>query len=662
MEVSALKKVGPKTERLLNKLEIYSKEDLITYYPYKYNIIKFTNIDEINDENNYYVLSTVISYPKVSYIKKNFNKLDFLANNKDINFKVTIFNRAFLKNNLQPERTIVLVGKYNKLKNIFVANDIRFNIDNETIEPIYHLTEGLKNSNLEKIIIESLKENIQIADYIPKEYKEKYNFINKGEAIKLIHKPQTIEDIKKSKIRLVYEELFTYMFKVNYLKLINKKNLGIKKIYNEEVVSDFLANLSFKLTEDQEKVIKEILKDLTSENRMNRLVLGDVGSGKTVVAITALLANFTSGYQGAFMAPTEILAKQHYESIKNYLSIYDIKIELLTGSLTKKSKEKIYERLENNDIDIIIGTHALLNENNKFYNLGLVITDEQHRFGVNQRNVLQSKGINQKTDVLYLSATPIPRTYALTIYGDLDLSQIKTKPNTRKEIITKTVMEKNIKEVLLKMLDELKLNHQIFVVSPLIEDNDYDISSVTLLKDKLNMAFNNKVKIEILHGKLKQSQKDSLMNDFHKGIIKILISTTVIEVGIDIPNATMMVIFNAERFGLATLHQLRGRIGRSNLQSYCYLVTNVVNNKRLKIMEESNDGFYISEKDFELRGQGDIFGVKQSGDIFFKIADFKRDYKILLQAKNDSEKYLINGVYKGNLLYENIIEKINFLD
>ena len=662
MEVSALKKVGPKTERLLNKLEIYSKEDLITYYPYKYNIIKFTNIDEINDENNYYVLSTVISYPKVSYIKKNFNKLDFLANNKDINFKVTIFNRAFLKNNLQPERTIVLVGKYNKLKNIFVANDIRFNIDNETIEPIYHLTEGLKNSNLEKIIIESLKENIQIADYIPKEYKEKYNFINKGEAIKLIHKPQTIEDIKKSKIRLVYEELFTYMFKVNYLKLINKKNLGIKKIYNEEVVSDFLANLSFKLTEDQEKVIKEILKDLTSENRMNRLVLGDVGSGKTVVAITALLANFTSGYQGAFMTPTEILAKQHYESIKNYLSIYDIKIELLTGSLTKKSKEKIYERLENNDIDIIIGTHALLNENNKFYNLGLVITDEQHRFGVNQRNVLQSKGINQKTDVLYLSATPIPRTYALTIYGDLDLSQIKTKPNTRKEIITKTVMEKNIKEVLLKMLDELKLNHQIFVVSPLIEDNDYDISSVTLLKDKLNMAFNNKVKIEILHGKLKQSQKDSLMNDFHKGIIKILISTTVIEVGIDIPNATMMVIFNAERFGLATLHQLRGRIGRSNLQSYCYLVTNVVNNKRLKIMEESNDGFYISEKDFELRGQGDIFGVKQSGDIFFKIADFKRDYKILLQAKNDSEKYLINGVYKGNLLYENIIEKINFLD
>ena len=662
MEVSALKKVGPKTERLLNKLEIYSKEDLITYYPYKYNIIKFTNIDEINDENNYYVLSTVISYPKVSYIKKNFNKLDFLANNKDINFKVTIFNRAFLKNNLQPERTIVLLGKYNKLKNIFVANDIRFNIDNETIEPIYHLTEGLKNSNLEKIIIESLKENIQIADYIPKEYKEKYNFVNKGEAIKLIHKPQTIEDIKKSKIRLVYEELFTYMFKVNYLKLINKKNLGIKKIYNEEVVSDFLANLSFKLTEDQEKVIKEILKDLTSENRMNRLVLGDVGSGKTVVAITVLLANFTSGYQGAFMAPTEILAKQHYESIKNYLSIYDIKIELLTGSLTKKSKEKIYERLENNDIDIIIGTHALLNENNKFYNLGLVITDEQHRFGVNQRNILQSKGINQKTDVLYLSATPIPRTYALTIYGDLDLSQIKTKPNTRKEIITKTVMEKNIKEVLLKMLDELKLNHQIFVVSPLIEDNDYDISSVTLLKDKLNMAFNNKVKIEILHGKLKQSQKDSLMNDFHKGIIKILISTTVIEVGIDIPNATMMVIFNAERFGLATLHQLRGRIGRSNLQSYCYLITNVVNNKRLKIMEESNDGFYISEKDFELRGQGDIFGVKQSGDIFFKIADFKRDYKILLQAKNDSEKYLINGVYKGNLLYENIIEKINFLD
>ena len=429
------------------------------------------------------------------------------------------------------------------------------------------------------------------------------------------------------------------------------------------LVEDFLNNLSFRLTTDQETAIKDILNDMQSKSRMNRLVLGDVGSGKTVVAIVAILANYLSGYQSAFMAPTEILAKQHYESLQNYFAPYDIKIGLLTGSLTKKAKEKLYEQINNGEIDVVIGTHALLNEGAAFHNIGLVITDEQHRFGVNQRNLLQNKGIKKDADVIYLSATPIPRTYALTIYGDLDLSQIKTKPNTRKDIITKVVLEKNIREVLVAMLEELKKGHQIFVVSPLIEQNDeLDLNSVNLLKEKLNTAFNERVPIEILHGKLKQKEKDDLMLRFQNGEIKILISTTVIEVGIDIPNASMMVIFNAERFGLATLHQLRGRVGRSDIQSYCYLVTNVSDNARLKVMEESNDGFYISEKDFEQRGQGDLFGVKQSGDMTFKIANLKRDYKILLQAKIDSEIYLAKSLFKGNSLYENLTEKINFLD
>ncbi len=664
MNLNLIKNIGPKTENLLNKLNIYTVEDLLTFYPYRYNIIKLKNIDEVTDGEVCFVPATILSACKVFYIRRNFNKLDFIASSNNINFKVTIFNRAFLKNNLTINKEVVLIGKYNKLKNNFVASDIKFSVEDNKIEVKYHLTEGIKNNTLEKLIGEALKLDYDIPDYVPEMFNIHYKLLSKKDAIRLIHQPNSVEDIKKSELKLIYEELFLYMFKINYLSTINKEALGTPKYFREDELNEFLSNLSFKLTTDQETTISDILNDLKSDKRMNRLVLGDVGSGKTIVAITAIYACFLSGYQSAFMAPTEILAKQHYEQVKNYFSDYDIKVELLTGSLTKKQKEKIYERLEQGEIDLIIGTHALLNAGAEFKNLGLVITDEQHRFGVNQRNTLQNKGYKKNADVLYLSATPIPRTYALTIYGDLDLSQIKTKPNLRKEIITKVVLEKNIREVLLKMYEELKLGHQIFVVSPLIEQNDeINLNSVYELKEKLSKAFNSDViKIEILHGKLKQKEKDELMLKFQKGEIRILISTTVIEVGIDIPNASMMVIFNAERFGLATLHQLRGRVGRSDIQSYCYLVTNVSDNARLKVMEESNDGFYISEKDFEQRGHGDLFGVKQSGEETLKIADFKRDYKILLQAKKDSGIYLKKSLYKGNLLYEKELEKINFLD
>lgn len=663
MQLELLPKVGPKTINILNKLNINTIEDLLTYYPYRYNIIKLVNINESDDTLTTYVSATILSNPKVSYIKKNFNRLEFIAQNNNIEFKVVIFNRAFLKRLLTVDKKVIVVGKYQKLKNTFMASDIKFKIEEERIEPIYHLTEGIKNSNIETIMNSALKEKINIPDYIPEYINEKYKFIKKNEAIKLIHEPQTIEDIKKSELKLIYEELFTYCFKINYLKSVNKNNDGIKKVFDEDIIQEFLSSLPFELTTDQIKTIKEIINDMKSNKRMNRLVIGDVGSGKTIVAIVAILANYLSGYKTAFMAPTEILANQHYKVIEEYFKYYDINICLLTGSLTKQKKDKLYKEIKDSKIDVIIGTHALLNEKLDIKNLGLVITDEQHRFGVNQRNTLQEKGMNNKADVLYLSATPIPRTYALTIYGDLDLSQIKTKPNIRKEIITKVVYEQNIKEVLIKMYEELKQNHQIFVVSPLIMQNDeLDLNSVIKLKEKLDIAFNKKVSIEILHGKLKQKEKDELMKEFKIGNIKILISTTVIEVGIDIPNATMMVIFNAERFGLATLHQLRGRVGRSNLQSYCYLVTNMKDNKRLKVMEESSDGFYISEMDFKQRGQGDLFGIKQSGDMSFKIANLNRDYNILLQTNKDAQEYINNNKYKDNLLYTNIVNEISNLD
>lgn len=663
MNLELLPKVGPKTVNILNRININTVEDLLTYYPYRYNIIKFINIEDADDTMTYYIKAKILSVPKVSYIKRNFNKLDFFATNNDHEFKVTIFNRSFLKRNLTVDKEIVIIGKYSKIKNVFTANDIKFNVDGERIEPIYHLTEGIKNSGLKNIINSALSTKISLSDNIPNYLNEKYKLLTKNDAIRKIHQPKTINDIKQSELKLIYEELFTYMFKINYLKSINKISKGLPKDFNDNDIQDFLSSLNFLLTKDQLSTIEDILKDMKESKRMNRLVLGDVGSGKTIVAIVAILANFLSGYQSTFMAPTEILAKQHYESIKEYFKEYDINISLLTGSITKKQKENIYNQITNGEIDLVIGTHALLNDNLNFKNLGLVITDEQHRFGVNQRNLLQNKGLNGEADVLYLSATPIPRTYALTIYGDLDLSQIKTKPNIRKEIITKIADEKNIKEVLLKMYEELKLNHQIFVVSPLIEQNDeLNLNSVMELKEKLNKAFNNKVRIEILHGKLKQKEKDELMKGFAENKINILISTTVIEVGIDIPNATMMVIYNAERFGLATLHQLRGRVGRSGIQSYCYLVTNSFNNERLKVMEESSDGFYIAEKDFEQRGQGDLFGVKQSGDMSFKIANLKRDFNILSQANIDAKEFLDNKSYLNYENYTKIIKEIDFLD
>lgn len=663
MNLELLPKVGPKTINILNRININTVEDLLTYYPYRYNIIKFINIEDADDTMTYYIKAKILSVPKVTYIKRNFNKLDFFATNNNHEFKVTIFNRSFLKRNLTVDKEIVLIGKYSKIKNVFTANDIKFNIDEERIEPIYHLTEGIKNSSLENIMNSALSTKISLSDNIPNYLNEKYKLLTKNDAIRKIHQPKTINDIKQSELKLIYEELFTYMFKINYLKSINKISKGLPKEFNDNDIQDFLSSLNFLLTKDQLSTIEDILKDMKESKRMNRLVLGDVGSGKTIVAIVAILANFLSGYQSTFMAPTEILAKQHYESIKEYFKEYDINISLLTGSITKKQKENIYNQITDGEIDLVIGTHALLNDNLNFKNLGLVITDEQHRFGVNQRNLLQNKGLNGEADVLYLSATPIPRTYALTIYGDLDLSQINTKPNIRKEIITKIADEKNIKEVLLKMYEELKLNHQIFVVSPLIEQNDeLNLNSVMELKEKLNKAFNNKVRIEILHGKLKQKEKDELMKGFAENKINILISTTVIEVGIDIPNATMMVIYNAERFGLATLHQLRGRVGRSGIQSYCYLVTNSFNNERLKVMEESSDGFYIAEKDFEQRGQGDLFGVKQSGDMSFKIANLKRDFNILSQANIDAKEFLDNKSYLNYEYYTKIIKEIDFLD
>ena len=657
MDIKNLHQVGEKTSKILNKLGIFTDDDLINYYPYRYNVYNFSN--ELI-ENCTLIINVIIeSNPIVSYIKKNFNRLSFRARYNERIFNVVIFNRAYLKTNLTIGKNITIIGKYDFKKNVFTSSDIKFNIANGQIEPVYHLTKGITNNTVSKLIKDNFN-NIYIKDPLPSKIISKYNLLSKKDALYNIHFANDLKMVHYAKNRLIYEELFDFSFKMNYFKNQNirkdkePKNIDINKI------NEFKKLLPFSLTTDQDNAYNEIVQDMSSNKKMNRLLLGDVGSGKTVVAVGAIYANFIAGFESTLMAPTEVLATQHYFSIKKILDKFNVAVELITGSMSKKEKEAIYKRVQNKEIDLLIGTHSLLNENIIFNNLGLVITDEQHRFGVHQRFTLEDK--SKCPDILYLSATPIPRTYAMTIYGDLDISYIKTKPTGRKDIITKVKKNSDIKEVLGLMLEQIKLGHQIYVVSPLVEeDESLNLTSINLLKEKLSLAFKNLFRIEIIHGKMKTSEKESIMNDFKNNQIKILIATTVIEVGIDVSNATMMVIFNAERFGLATLHQLRGRVGRSDLQSYCYLISDS-DNDRLKVMEESNDGFYISQKDFEMRGHGDLFGVKQHGDMSFKLANLKNDYNILLFANEDAKKFIDSKEYLNNEYYKDLAQNLNITD
>ena len=634
-----IKGIGPKTLKLFQNLNIFTIQDLITYYPYKYKLYHPVTLDNYEENTEVLINGYVASDAKIYYIKRNLNKISFRLNTGTKLINVTIFNRPFIKQHLLLNKYISVIGKYNIKTNTFTASDIKLiPIIKDEIEPIYHTTQGLKQVNIHKIINNLLEKNIYVPSLIPEEYIKEYSLLDKLTAIKEIHNPTSTNNLKQAEICLKYEELFEYTLKINYLKYLkDKTTTSYIKTFDTSKLDNLISSLPFKLTDSQVNAVEDIKKDFNSPKHMNRLILGDVGSGKTIISFLALYMNYLSGYQGVLMAPTEILIKQHYENIKKILT--DLNIEILTGSTTKKDRDKIIEHLKNGQIDILLSTHSVLNDDVVFKNIGLVVTDEQHRFGVNQRKSLQNKGEN--VDVLYMSATPIPRTLALTIFKDMDITEIKTKPLNRKPKITKLYKTSEIKEVLYEMLDELKKGHQIYVVSPLIENEEENtkLASVNYLYEKINVALNGKVPIGVLHGKLKNEEKENIMNDFKSNKTKILISTTIIEIGVDVSNATMIVIFNAERFGLATLHQLRGRIGRNDIESKCILISDY-DTPRLKILEESEDGFYISEKDFELRGAGDLFGVKQSGDMVFKIANLNKDFKILKKCSEDSLDFL----------------------
>ncbi len=639
MILTDVKGVGPKSEKILNKMGIFTPDDLINYYPFRYEIISRSDLSTLKDEDRIVIDGVIESAPTMFFFGKK-DRMNFKLATKTNLFNVTIFNRGFLKSKLLVGSNISVIGKLDKRHNLIVASDLKFGLlpDTPKIEPVYHITSGITGKQIENFINNLFFQDFKLSDYVPNEYASKYGFISKRKALELIHFPRTLKDIDLASKRLKYEEAFKFMFKMNYLKLSSKKNDGLERIVDKKKVEEFVNNLPFKLTPDQEKSVEAIYDDLTSPNRMNRLLQGDVGSGKTIVAIISLYINYLGGYQGALMAPTEILANQHFINIEKLFKKYGINVALLTGNT--KQKASLYKKIANNEIDIIIGTHALISEKLEYSNLGLVITDEQHRFGVNQRSNLKNKG--KKPDILYMSATPIPRTYALTLYGDMDVSSIKTVPSGKKEIKTTIKSDKEIKDVLTSMLDEIKKGHQVYVVAPLIEESDNsDLTNVEKLYENLEKALGKVCNIGLLHGKMSSKDKDEVMDKFKNNEIQILVSTTVIEVGVDVKNATMMVIFDAFKFGLSALHQLRGRVGRNDLDSYCILVSSR-ETERLKILEQTNDGFKVSEEDFKLRGSGDIFGIRQSGDMAFKILNIKNDFDILKAAKEDSLEFLTN--------------------
>ena len=664
IELETIDGIGPKTKELLNKIKIYDRNDLLNYYPYRYDIIKRSDLSNLNDGDKIIIDGIIEGQPTVIFINKSLKKMIFRINNRTNILNVTIYNRNYLYQDLKSGKEVTIIGKYNKLKNAVIASDIRFGMlpPGAKIEPIYYVTEGLTVKQISKFISSALEEDYQVEDLVPRFLVEKYNLMDKKTAIKNIHVPEDILLLKKARQRIKYEELFMYVLKVNYLKQkMSDDSTAIERNLDKDKLDKFIKGLPFELTLDQDKAVNDIINDLSIKKRMNRLLEGDVGSGKTIVALIAIYANYLSKYQSALMAPTEILANQHYEDAKKIFAKYKLNMALLTSSTSNKDKKEIYKGLEDGSIDLVIGTQSLIQDAVKYKKLGLVITDEQHRFGVNQRDTLKSKGLSP--DVLTMTATPIPRTYALTIYGDTAISEIKSKPSGRKEVITVFKKNKEITSVLEMMKQELDLNHQIYVVAPMIEtgDND-DKESVKDLEEKMNKAFGKISKIGIIHGKLDPKEKDKVMKNFENNKINILISTTVIEVGVNVPTASMIVIFNANMFGLSTLHQLRGRVGRSDIQSYCILVAENPEEK-LRLMEKTNNGFEISEYDFQTRGEGDLFGTRQSGELGLKMANIKKDFKMLLKAKEDADLFInMLLTFETNPEFEPILNELKKID
>ena len=641
--VDHLKGVGEKTAQELAAMNIYSIKDLLEYFPFRYNVFEMKPLQALEHNEQATIIGQVSSEPIIQFYGRKRSRLTFNLFVENVTVRAVIFNRPFAKNHIQLGDSITLIGKWDAHRLQITVHQYKKGQQDQqtTIEPIYPSKGNMTTKRIRKLIKQAYQQYHQaIKEFLPDSFLQMYKLPRRKEAIQTIHEPKNTTLLKHARRRLIYEEFLLFQLKLHLVKQQDRNAYpGVSLSFIPDKVASFIKQLPFTLTNAQQKALKEILTDMKSPYRMNRLLQGDVGSGKTAVAAICLYASVTGQKQGALMVPTEILAEQHERSLQELFQ-GQANIALLTGSIKGKAREEIKQGIESGQIDIVVGTHALIQEDVIFHDLGLVIIDEQHRFGVEQRRKLREKGLNP--DVLLMTATPIPRTLAISTFGDMDVSVIDEMPKGRQKVATYWVKEDMFDRVRAFIHKRVQAGEQAYVISPLIEESDQlDIQNAIDLYEKLQQYYPEHIKVGLMHGRLPNDEKERVMEDFVQNKLQILVSTTVVEVGVNVPNATVMVIYDAQRFGLSQLHQLRGRVGRGTKKSYCILIADAkgeTSRERMKIMTETNDGFEIAEKDLQLRGAGDFFGHKQSGLPDFKIGDVVVDYRAMETARQDAKE------------------------
>ncbi|MFC3931656.1 ATP-dependent DNA helicase RecG [Streptococcus dentapri] len=659
--IAALKGFGPKTAEKFTKLGLYIVKDLLLYYPFRYEDFKSKSIFELVDGEKAVITGTLVTPANVQYYGFKRNRLSFKMKQGEAVIAVSFFNQPYLADKLELGKEVGVFGKWDAAKSAVTGMKILAQVEDD-MQPVYHVAQGVSQTSLIKAIksafdsgaLEELEENV------PSILLEKYRLMGRQEAVRAMHFPKDLAEYKQALRRIKFEELFYFQLNLQVLKTENKaESNGLAIAYDGEKIRKKISSLPFTLTEAQESSLTEILEDLQSGRHMNRLLQGDVGSGKTIIASLAMYAAYTAGLQSALMVPTEILAQQHFESLLNLFP--DLNVVLLTSGMKPVVKRAALSGIADGTVDMIVGTHSLIQDAVQYHKLGLVITDEQHRFGVNQRRIFREKGSNP--DVLMMTATPIPRTLAITAFGEMDVSVIDQMPAGRKPIITRWVKHEQLETVLTWLQTELDKGAQAYVISPLIEESEaLDLKNAVALHEELVAFFGDDCAIKLMHGRMKNDEKEQIMQDFKNKRSQILVSTTVIEVGVNVPDATVMIIMDADRFGLSQLHQLRGRVGRGSKQSYCILVANPKNEvgkRRMTAMCETTDGFVLAEEDLKMRGSGEIFGTRQSGIPEFQVADIVEDYNILEEARRVASQIVSDENWQTDPKWEVLTQNLD---
>jgi ATP-dependent DNA helicase RecG len=650
-----------KRMNIVKNLELSDSDDILSYYPSRYDRLVNKSFDKWLIKERVIFEGTITSSASIYRYQRNKSIIKFSVETDTQIIDIVLFNRPWAKNMLNEDIKIVIIGTYEGKNKVSCLNYNFDDLESQLgIKAIYPLKDKITQKQVSKIVEVTYNKVIDnIHEDIPDYYRSKYKLITKKQALRCIHSPNNENELLQATRYLKYEEMLKFNLTMLLSRYENREIVKIPKMFDDKLIETLINSIEFELTIDQKTSVNEIINDLKSDKIMYRLLQGDVGSGKTIVAIIALYACVISGSQACIMAPTQILASQHYKELKKVLQDNNLKIEILSGGLKNSDKKLLLSNLQNNKIDILVGTHALFQDDVVFANLGLIIADEQHRFGVKQRKKLKEKGHN--SDFLLMSATPIPRTLASSLYADMEVSTIKTKPSKRLDVKTKLIKENTFRTVLDKVETVLSDKQQIYVVCAAIDENEnYKVRNVNTIYQNLKKLFNNKYQVGLIYGSMSNDDKTLIMDSFKRNEIQVLVSTTVIEVGVSVDNSTLMIIYDADRFGLSQIHQLRGRVQRGEKQGYCYLLTDSKDEKvfeRLEMLEKETDGFKISMYDLKTRGAGDLLGFRQSGYSNFTIANIVDDVKILNVSREDAKEILDNQNFENKILINNIIEK-----